>query len=518
MATLTDFTDAQAEPSVKVKQDRLHQLWVAAEAALRLAIYGTRDTGLEHDHGARGGLNLLRALWSVTIGAYVRPGSGASPVQGIPLGPPQGGVSLVATPKLVAHVGVLLPGGVNACAIRLAVHLPGAGTRQVSLQAELRPFARAGAGPGAGLPSGGTLTATGANDYQDIRLTMSPLAALGAPNGNRWLELLVWQGSNPPAASGYRLLGALGQWLTAPQGTPPPLSMGMPPGPVGVVEVQAGQFVAEQLINKLRAALTGLIYGALGKVPGLLLLPGLGPLEDKGSPWRKVVGRYIHGHTGKSESDGAIVPGLYAAGFFPNDLGDDVSGNVTAAMVKGEKIDPSGGGSASSSTKFTLRVPNAKGLRRFEVRAALRPETSSQIGRLTVYARALQITQDAVFSASFDISTNMIAGDNPSGGRSSGFLGVEVDPEDGDAWQGNLLRRALGRAGHWTTAALLSDQPQGMRSDSLYRVTQAIYIETEPVETRDLVLEVGFVLRDSAGASVSAARCQWISAGPAPGF
>jgi hypothetical protein len=518
MATLTDFTDAQTEPAVKVKQDRLHQLFVAAEAALRLAIYGTRDTGVEHDHGARGGMNLLRALWSVTIGTYVRPGSAAAPVQGVPLGPPQGGVSMVATPKLVAHVGVLLPGGVNAAAIRLAVHLPGAGTRTVDLQAELRAFGRAGYGPGKGIPSGGTLTATGANDYQDIRLTMSPLAALGAPNGNRWLELLVWQGSNPPAASAYRLLGALGQWLTAPQGTPPPPAGGMPAAPVGVVEVQAGAFVTESLGRKLRAALTGLIYGALGQVPGLFLLPSWGTLEDKGRSWRKVIGRYIHGHTGKLEGDGAIVPGTYAAGFFPNDLGDDVSGNVTAAMAKGEKIDPSASGTVSGCTAFTLRVPVAKGLRRIEIRAALRPETSSQIGKLTVFARALQITQDAVFSASFDISTTMIAGDNPSGGRAGGFLGVEVDPEDGDAWQLNMARRAFGRYGHWTTDALLSDQPTGIRSDSLYRVTQAIYLDVEPVSTRDVVLDIRFCLKDSAGASVSAARLQWVSAGPAPGF
>lgn len=517
MATLNDFTDLQEHPTDKVKADRLHRLLVEAEGALRLAIFGDRQGAIDaHDHGPRGGRNVLRGLFALCFGPYARPGSGGAATRGIPLLPPLSGTSFVTTPKLVVCSGVYLPGGANAVAVRLAGHLPGAGTRTVNLKVELRSFFEAGYGPGAahGLTAQATLTATGASDYQDVRVQIAPLASLGNPNANRWLELAIWQVSNPPAASAYRLLAAAGQWVATT--TPPLSSLGLSPVAVSVAEIQAGAPLTEQLLRKGKAILNNLIYAALGRVPGKILSWGLaGEIEDKSSSYRKVIKRR-HQHTGMSEVDGAVIPATYAAGSYALDLGDTATPEASKQIVIGHQIDPSGAGALNTLTKFALRVPVPKGCRRLEARFAVLCDHFSTLGALTAFARGTIVAHES--QTPVNIVTGLASGDESSSIGEATYASIEVDPEDGAPWRRNAERVIAGKASHWTNDALLPTPPSGAQSGVFfYRISQSLFVNVSPTDTKDIDLEFAFKLVNSAGSSVSSAFLQWLTVVPASG-
>lgn len=526
MPTLTDFTDAQlkATGALKVKETSLYQLVEEGRAALKTGIWGARfGAVLPHDHGPHGGVLLGRHVLAWTLGPHFREGTSNPPVIGIPIAPPQVGVSMEATPKLLASVGCVIPGGVEQLFGRLGVRLPGGGSRTVTLIVAIRSLSKVGyEASRAPVSTSITITTSAVGIYHDASFTLD-LNGLGDFTLDRWVEVCLWQASNPPAATTYRALFVI-LWPNTTTTRQLPAALGAALPQPDAREIMGGAFLVQQWLQRVRWIFDALIYGTLGLVPGKIW-DRLDPdTPDRTAPWFKLI-RAIHGHTGKSEADGAIIRQTLSALSCCVDFGDDGAGEVTADGVKGEKIDPGGGGTFgfNALTRFIQRVSIAKGCRALELRFALMPVHASPVGHLFCFARVVPVRNLDTFGSTGAIETNVTSGNGASVGlatRIIGFQGVEVTPLRGNAYQNPSAREALGYNGHWTADAQkpAAQMPPGILATNLYLVSDVVRIEITPPDTGDYMVEVRMALKDQAGDWVDSARLQWMTVLPAAGY
>jgi len=526
MANITDTTDAEikATGTLKIKESILYRWFVSNRDAFITLIWGTRFTNaIPHNHASDGGVLLSRGLLQLSLGPHFREGTANSPVLGIPIAPPQAGVSMVTNPKLLASCGMLLPGGVKTLYGRVGVSLPGGGSRTVTLKVTLRVFYKAGYGPisGTGYQAQTvTITTSAAGNYFDAAVIFNSLDGLGAENIDRWVEVCLWQASNPPAATNYRAL-FVALWPGTESSQKPPPEKSVPLSHIEPTEFIAPSYLVEKWLRKGRYLLDGLAYGVLGQIPGKKFPFTDSPDEpDRTSPWFKLITGQ-HGHTGKSEGDGAVVRYPLSALSCCVDYGDDGSGEVTADSWRGQKIDPSAGGTGSFNTltRFAQRVSIGKGCKGLDVCFALLPGHSSPEGRLFVYVQTKRIVNPDV------IVDDIVTGLSSDGGtgvalavRIAGFRGIEMKPINTIAYRLNNQRENNGYSGHWTAEAEKPNQPDGVLGTNLYRISQTLRIDIAPTTTDDYNVELRFALQNQAGSWVSAARLQWLAIAPTMGF
>lgn len=532
MATLTDFDDDSCLPDQRPSAARLYELLIANEAALRQAIYGTRQGVVNgHNHASKGGEVLARPLQTVILGPYARPGSGASALRGIPLYPPGTGISSYVTqPKLVAHCGIYLPGGVNGIAVRLAAALVAGGTRSLTLRVTIRPFSKSGLAADYGGNTGiVTLNASGANTLQSGRVQLAPLASMGDPNSGRWFELLFYLVSDPPAGSTYRFLG----WRVVPVAIsstpPPPVGLGVPFTPLQSTEIYQGAPLTERLLSKAVRIFDSLTLGALGRVPGKAATTAQLFLDNAASKFRaftRDLFRGFHQHTGKLYFDGAIIPWQLASFSLAENLGDDAGSTSNNAPVLGAKTDPAAAGNSSTTAnmrKFRVRVPVPRGTERLVLLFAVAPKHSDSQGRLYLQLRSwTTFGSNYQASPAADIITGIDSGQlSESTVKAGAFWQVEVQPQDGDIWVENSAVAAFGLLGYWSDAMLLADSKAPVNRVSAfsnYRVAKPVYLRVNPLgRTADVIFEFVIYLQNQAGTVKSTECLQWLAVGAVEG-
>lgn len=291
MATLKDYTDTLVNKGASPSAAAHYDLLVGNEQALTLGVYGDRKGGIVgHNHGSKGGKLLTRPLLSMALGPYSRPVSGAAPLIGLPVYPPQAGIDFGAIAgtsyKLLLHCGVYLPGGTTSVLVRAGVNFTGGvGTRSFTLAFVMRSSSKIGlryyAVGNFSVSAIATFQTTGANNFVNAAVSIAPLSRLGDVNQSRWNELLIVLINNPTAATTARLIG----WKVDPvvnADMPPPNVVGMAPVNLDPRDMQAGAHVLENLLKRAAALFDGLILATLGRIPGKTVNYGQpAALEDK---------------------------------------------------------------------------------------------------------------------------------------------------------------------------------------------------------------------------------------------
>lgn len=482
--------------------DDLAALFVDNPKRLRDLIYGVTYPhprhSRPHDHGEGRGEPLGRHLLSLTYGPHVPEGDGSTAGGdiGIPILEPDTGVDFEARPKVIAQQGLFVPGGVDEIKFRIATYLPGGGTREVDLLVEVRPLSDVGYGPGDNLGITGTLgySASGSNNFQEGTTTID-LSSLGDIHRDRVFDLVVWQASNPPAASTYRLCGLLAYAGDAPA-TLPELATHQPAEAIAYSKILEGQEVSTLLAAKIHRALNQVTYEALGGVPGLETDLAT---TDTTDPWLRQLSE-THKHRGSYDDDsgnkvddGAPVRlPLWAQAYTANLAADDGDLEGAAAIadpVLGQRL----------GTYFVGRCPIPKGLRAVEIYALIQPGITNLESRLLFLADVDRTAIDGSGGIHVAARSGPFVYQATSAGAD---IVLQVLPQNGVAWQDNATRLSVGQS-LWTTDALKSvaDLPSAVSVTNCPRWTQAIRVEIEPAPgasdgyAYDVDLKVAFILQ-----------------------
>lgn len=559
MASIKDFTDAMANLGVMPSAANMYDLVVANEEGLRLGIFGDREGACSpHNHSSRGGQRLSRSFTSMGLGPYVRPGSGATSIVGVPVYPPIAGVDFGATSypagayyKLVHHQGVYVPGGCSALRVRLGINFIGAGSRTLRLMCVLRPLEKMGlAYEGSGIPNvsaSQTFSTTGANNFINGDILLAPLGRFGDVNVGRWLELLVVLVNNPTVGTAPRLLG-VNVYPLITNTLPPPLPIGLPFVKIDTREIQQGAWVTEKLFAQVKSMFDGFILATLGKIPGKVVdwqQGGGQAFENKQEPYRQPItdlstSKGIHQHTGSTFGDGALIPAQLVSFAPVDDMSDTAGLEMNYFPVKGALIDPSGVGSATPNSLriFRHRVPVARGDTKLLVKVAVAPVIDDAEGFLYMLVRSRQILKadaeapvqsinladPAITYINTEIIESVEMGADTTqsiNGKVSDFWQILLKPEDCDIYKSNGNRAGSGLLGNWTEAAMLPDalMPDGWLSNVFqaggyrtYRTSKTVALNINPRgRTGDVMFDFRFYMVNQAGTVKSSPRLQWLA-------
>jgi hypothetical protein len=532
--TLVDPSDTAATPDEAVTADELSALFINNPLYLRQSIYGITYSlprhSRPHDHGEGRGETLTdRHLLSLIYGPHVAESGGAvaGGTIGIPILEPASGVDYTATEKLLAEQGLFVPGGVESVKFRVAGYFPGAGTRTATLIAEVRPLSDVGYGPGDNLGVTGTLAFSTTSDYAEATATLD-LSTLGDVHRDRVFDLALWQASNPPAASVYRLASLLAYAGTAPTSLPE-LATHQPREELPVAKVLEGQELSTLLADKASRVLNQLSYEALGGVPGL---EGDLKTPDTDDPWRRLL-TTPHQHRGEFTdiggnrvNDGAIIRRpLWAQAYTAHVAGDLVGAEDTTGTVnpvRGQKLSPN---DDYDFAVFGGLCSIPAGLGAVDVYALIQPGSTASLARLWVSAEVVPV------GASTGIHTAMRSGPFVAMSLEGSDLECQVLPVDGVLWQPNANRISQG-LGVWTKEALrqAADLPSTADDTHPARWTQPIRVEISPdpgseAGAYDCDLRLYFGIQTGAQTSIetantydSSARVLAILAVPSSGY
>jgi hypothetical protein len=504
--TLVDPVDTAATPDEALTADELSTLFINNPLYLRQSVYGVTYPlprhSRPHDHGEGRGETLTdRHLLSLIYGPHVAEDGGAvaGGTIGIPILEPASGVDYTATEKVLTEQGIFVPGGVESVKFRVAGYFPGTGTRTATLIAEVRPLSDVGYGPGDNLGVTGTLSFSTTSDYAEATATLD-LSSLGDVHRDRVFDLTIWQASNPPAASVYRLASLLAYAGTAPTSLPE-LATHQPREELPVSKILEGQELSTLLADKAARVLNQLSYEALGGVPGLET--DLRTV-DTTDPWRRLLtGPHQHRGTyedsqGARVDDGAVIRRpLWAQAYTAHVAGDgsgaeDSTG--TANPVRGQLLDTGGD---PDFVGFGGRCSIPAGLGAVDVYALIQPATSNRFTRLRVAVNTPPV------GATANIHTAMRSGPFVALANTIGSdLVGQCLPQDGVLWQPNAARLSQG-LGVWTQDALVQTQDLPSTASATYpaRWTQPIRIEITPDPgdsgAYDINFDLYFGLQDS---------------------
>lgn len=534
-----------AQPNRVLPDADLRALLISTITYLRQVIYGTTYAlprhSRPHDHGEGRGKTLSRHLWSTAYGPHDEEGGAAvvGGTLGLPLLEPASGVSYAGTtPKICVRHACPVPGGVSSVIVRPVAYLPGAGTRTVDLKIEVRPLSDGGYSPAGnqGVVSTLTLTATGANDFQQDDVTLD-LAPLGNTHRDRLYEYCVWLVSNPPAASAYRICSSLGYPGTAPT-TLPEIATHGPKEDVSHGKIKDGQELSTLLLAKAFRAANQVTKEALGGAPGLDTDLSTPVTTD---PWRRLLtdgphqhrGRYLDVVTGKRVDDGAVIRFPLFCYYYGINLagGSPEATTGTANPPLGQKLHASGAWDADIIS-FRARFPVPQGLGAFDVYALIQPGHAARTGRLWTLLTCNAIhkqTEDEEGNYGSSIVTAARSGPfTDTAASSGGYLPVasgltQVLPEDGAIWQPTRARLSAG-LGVWTEDALRPDPPSSTSLLNPARWTQPIRVEIEPVKTVDHQFQIVFGVQTglevvpTAGTYAASARLLALFGVPSRGY
>jgi hypothetical protein len=494
--------EALAIAHADLATDDLAALFIDNPSRLRDLIYGVTFPhprhSRPHDHGEGRGEPLERHLLSLIYGPHVAEGGGATAggTIGIPILEPAVGVDYTTDEKVLAQQGIFVPGGVDEIKFRVSGYFPGAGTRTATLKVEVRPMSDVGYGPGDNLGQVGTLSFSTSSNYAEATVTLD-ISALGDIHRDRVYDLTLWQASNPPAASVYRLTSLLAYAGAAPA-TLPELATHAPVEALTYARILEGQEVSTLLAAKVHRALNQVTYETLGGVPGLetdLSTP------DTSDPWKRELSE-THKHRGSFDDDsgdrvddGAVVRSVLWAQAYAAHVAADSGAEAslgTIAPVLGHKIHPS-----TDTSFFGGRCSIPKGLRAVEIYALIQPGIANQESRLYASFDAAPVNGDPLIQVA--------ARSGPFSAQADGIgsdMILQVLPQDGAAWLTNEQRLGAG-LGVWTTDALksVSDLPSTLSVTNVPRWTQPIRLEIEPAPDAadgyayDVDLNVFFVMQ-----------------------
>jgi hypothetical protein len=535
MSTIKKISDGSVQGGVSPDPYAAYYLWNANDAGLRDQIYGpTRSIEgacPPHNHGNDGGEILDDALLCVTFGRHTPEGTGPSFLLiGLPYGQIIGSTSFLdaddTSSKLMAASPLLIRGGVSQMAVNLKYKWSGAGnlTFHVCLVAfdkiNYRSLTQ-------GLYQSITVTPTGGAGHKNLTVSFSDLSLLGDARLDRIVELQIFQGAYPPAATQYLCAVEVAKTTTS---TGRLANSNDPPR----AKVQIGDLlngvISPELTNRIRRVENGHSISLLGRAPGLN--KDLTP--DKRRDYEQ---RIFHPHQHQGQlcpesdgtlySDGAIVQRPLVTAVYPCNLGDVPLGNIDRFPVKGIKIDPSGvKGATWAHFRYRCSVP--AGLGAAWLFFALQPGTSDINTRLKINTDLRTIGGTSIVSK---VSSGNIY-QSEAALSSDGYFICEADPLNNDAFVSNNLRRnrfGTGR-GLWTQDALLatSQRPAGLQSTSFSRVSQAVRLDLQHKgvrstdnfrDTQDCMFNLRLELATlNTGNYDAGARLLWVFLIPEPGW
>ncbi len=479
-------------PAVALPSADLHTLWIQNPKRLRQLIFGTsavKRVSEPHDHGERGGEPIDRPLASYLFGPHRPEGDGVATggTEGLPLSEPSSSVDFTATPKLIVQAPLWVLGRVSEVRVRVALALPGGGTRNVSLKVEVRPLSDQGYGP----EGRSGIAETLAFSFSGTRYTESSatidLTSLGHTSEDRLFELCIWLVTNPPAASAYRLLSALVLTETTADNVAP-VSIKFPRDLLAVAEVREGLLVTPQVLTRTNRLLNQVALEALGGVPGL---SSDLRTDDTSIPWRQLLSEpHQHRGTYTDEAGNTIFDGapirlpLFAQFFGVNVNGgglEDSTGSADATLGQ-PLLD-------NIFVRVHSRVSVPRGLRAFDLYLLVQPSSTELLSRLYVslFFSKLSDGSGGVFGVN---SITKIRTRNHNGKvpvLPLAMAAVLANPNDTDSiWEDNNDRLTAG-LGLWSTDALITniDLPSGTTSTNAARWTEAIRVEFEPPDPAD---------------------------------
>jgi hypothetical protein len=518
MSTIEEVLDSEIEPSQPLSEVVMDKLYRNNIAGLRELTYGTTQPAkvYAHNHADARGETLERSLLSLSFGPQAPEGSAATTWEvGLPMWQPISG-SFATTPAMLAASGFLLPGGVSEIYGSLAVSLPGAGVRSVTLKVCIRAQEDAGFDcDSAGVTNTVTISipalAIGFK-VQTFTITADDLLELGAFERNRLLEVSVWLASDSPAASDYRLLSL--ELRAAPN----TLNFQLEPNPqttesflqVQPADIRAGAYITAPLTSVLKRQEQQDTFAILGRIPGLFNLG----VQDEGTSFRRTISQ-PHQHTGKFYYDGACLP---YGGFTQNYLAFYGQAGTQMQVENGIGQFLYNVNRAS----YEGRVSCPQGLGAFVMQLAIQPTNTAAFATLQVDIKATTLASATNLAYNAVDQVNGLFADT---GARAGYITMQLSPITTANFQAVPTPQPQYNDNPklWTKRRLLADDllPDGASVENAYRISSPILVQIANSTTQDLRVVVELTLTGETNGVATediGARLVWLLLYPAPGY